>query len=143
MGAVAAAGAVFAAGGVAALVRRAGEMDAHLLAEAEAKGKKAAEDNFKANIERRTQEHHEARSADATQALEFQAKMKEALGEEYLQAWNVPDIAVAYRFVRKAQIGGRWDGVATLLDRMDEAGEMIRKALSDIGIDPPSKKRRG
>lgn len=130
------------AGFVAALVRRAGEIDAGLLAEAEAKGKKAAEDVFKANVERSRRDVTERSTAEAKEAIEFQNKMKEALGTDFLVAWNVPDLALAYRFVTKAQMGGRWNSVAEVVGRLEGAAETIRKALIDVGVEPPPQAKR-
>lgn len=128
-------------GFVAALVRRAGEIDGDLIAEAQNKTRLEMEATFKQQMEQRVQRHSEDRRGEFEAAIKFRDDMRAALGEEYLNAHNVPDIVRAYRLVRRAEIVGSYSSVDRLVGELEGAAARVKSALADMDIDFKTKRR--
>jgi hypothetical protein len=131
-------------GFVAALVRRAGEVDAEIITAARLKERKEVEDKFAARADALAKQHRDSRYEEGMAAIKTVEAFKLALGENWLSAHNVPEIAAAIKAIRKMNITGHgWGAIQEICDHLEGASKGIRKVLEEAGFDPVKAKRGG
>lgn len=121
-------------GFVAALVRRAGEMDAGVIGAAVAKAKSEIEKNYQARAAHALASHRDDSIRAGQEAAKIVAGFKEALGEDWLSVHSVSEIAPLLKAMRKTGIVGNYRGVESLADELVASAERIRKAFTDSGM---------
>jgi hypothetical protein len=127
-------------GFVAAIVRRAGELDTDLIAEAVNKNRLEMEARFTERLDNRLKEHRSNTMREAETALKIVAEMKAALGESYSFEYSVPEIIAAVKVVRQSGVVETYGGLAAIADGLDKASSRIRDSLAAIGAEPITKK---
>jgi hypothetical protein len=130
-------------GFVAALVRRAGEVDAEIIGAARLQERQEVEGRYKAQFERKAFEVGTMRREEAENAIKLVAAFKEALGENWLSVHDVPEIAAAIKAIRKMEItGDGWRSIQHVCAELLEAEKRIRAVLSEAGLPELRSKRR-
>jgi hypothetical protein len=118
------------------MVRRAGEADDQLITAAQNKTRLELEARFRERADHMLKDYRDGHLRKADEAIKFLDAMKAALGEGYLAAYSVPDIAAAYHFVRKSGLGGASHGtIENIAKTMEENATRLRKALAEAGFE--------
>lgn len=128
-------------GFVAALVRRAGEVDDSLITAAQNKTRLEMEATFKQQMEQRVQRHSEDRRGEFEAAVKFRDEMRMALGDDWMNAHSVPGIVEAYRLAKRAELTGSYSSVDRLIGELEGAAQRVRSALGDMGVDLKAKRK--
>lgn len=120
------------AGFVAALVRRAGDIDAGLIAAAQNKTRLEMEARIEERVERAVRQHRSNATSSAEEAIKIVAALKQQLGEHWLQEYHVPEIAEAVRIVRRMRLSGNHNSIAALVKTLTDSAERIREGLTEL-----------
>lgn len=129
-------------GFMAALVRRAGDMDSEIILAAV----KKARGDWEADMERRRKEQPltkwevDSLKSRVDEAERVVAKIKEVLPD--LNVYNIDQYTAAIKAAQKAGLSGQYNNIVGLLNTMEGACASIRNHYNAAGFDLPTKEPR-
>lgn len=122
-----------APGFMAALVRRAGELDDEIITAAVLKAKVEWKTQADASLDRELAARKEGATGEARAALSIVAQLKTLLGADYLHDFEIPEIVAALKIVRKMKItGDRYGGLATLLTDLEDVRSRAKEIIDRV-----------
>lgn len=127
-------------GFMAALVRRAGEMDGEIVAQAVKDAQAVWNKDVDARIEREWQNRSNAMRREGEEAIQIVAGLKAALGDD-LSSYNVEEFAAIIRCVRDAGIMRTWGGLLNLTESLDTIRASLSEAIEKAGLVLPERVR--
>lgn len=113
---------------MAALVRRANEVDASEIDEIVRKRVRAERDNDEERIKREVA----SRAAKADQAMKKIEELKAKIGTEHWDYLDADEVAAAVKFVRACGVAGTYRGMRTLQRDLKCAAGLIEKAFASV-----------
>jgi hypothetical protein len=123
------------AGFVAALVRRAGQLDTASINKAVAEARERWDRDKKQDIEDEVRRRSGSRDA----ALKLLHAMEAAYGHN-LDSWDVEALCKAVAITAKLGLHESWSSPISMLAMIEDSGNRIRKVLSEAGVELPKRK---
>lgn len=123
-------------GFVAALVRRAGDMDGEIIAAAQEKTRRELEAGFKQRLDHKLSIHRDEAAREGAEAIEIVSRLKAGLGDDYLATFQIPELVATVKAVRKMRLtGNHGGGLQRLCEDLLDADARIRRFIGDAGIE--------
>lgn len=119
-------------GFVAALVRRAGDVDAGIIDAAVNKACGELSRRHADEIDRKLRRQSETKLRASEEAVKIVEKLRAELGDRYMSELSVPEIAAAVRMIRKSGVVSVHGGVAKLAATLEREAARIRSAIDDL-----------
>lgn len=123
------------AGFVAALVRRAGQIDGGAIAKAVNEARKRWDDQRKGDIENEVARRVGSRDG----AYKLLQAMEAAYGHE-LHGWDIDALCKAVAVTAKMGLHESWSSPLTVLAAMEDSAVRMRKVLGEAGVELPKRK---
>jgi hypothetical protein len=120
---------------VAALVRRAGQLDTASINKAVAEAREKWDRNQKQAVEAEVTRRSGSRDA----AVKLLQAMEAAYGHD-LNSWDIDHLCKAVAVTAKMGMHESWSSPLTVLSTIEESAARIRKVLSEAGLELPKRK---
>lgn len=124
-------------GFVAALVRRAGDLDGELINAAVNKARLELRKEHETNLEAKLRNHARTLERNNEKAVKIVQCLKEELGEDYMDEFQAKEIAAAVKALRKSGIISTYGGVLRIASDLERSAAGIRSAMAELGLEPP------
>lgn len=122
-------------GFVAALVRRAGEVDANIIGAAVEKAQEELREKHKIDISERLAQHRDRAISEGQEAVKVVAALKQQLGDVWLSSHNVGEIAQAIKVLEKMGVTRTWNSIHALCETLLDLDARLRRELTGAGFE--------